>query len=176
MNPAIFREYDIRGIADKDFDADFAFTLGHAYGTHAREQGKKRVAVGRDCRLTSDKYTTALRRGLCASGLEVLDLGVCPTPLMYFALYHYDLDGGLQVTGSHNPPEHNGFKICLGKVTIHGEEIQELRQLLERGVFAAGQGREKSVPIIPPYQEFVSRQFGRLPREIAVVVSVRIVG
>ena len=171
MNPAIFREYDIRGIADKDFDADFAFTLGHAYGTHAREQGKKRVAVGRDCRLTSDKYATALRRGLCASGLEVLDLGVCPTPLMYFALYHYDLDGGLQVTGSHNPPEHNGFKICLGKVTIHGEEIQELRQLIERGVFAAGQGREESVPIIPSYQEFVSRQFGRLPREIAVVVD-----
>ena len=171
MNPAIFREYDIRGIADTDFDADFAFTLGRAYGTHARAQGKKRVSVGRDCRLTSDKYAAALRRGLCATGLDVLDIGVCPTPLMYFSLYHSDLDGGIQVTGSHNPPEHNGFKICLGKVTIHGEEIQALRTLIERGVFASGQGKEEPTPIIPPYQEFVSRQFGRLAREISVVVD-----
>jgi len=90
---------------------------------------------------------------------------------MYFALYHYERDGGLEVTGSHYPPEHNGFKICLGKITIHGEEIQELRKLIERGVFAAGPGREEPAQIIPPYQEFVSRQFGRLPREIAVVVD-----
>ena len=171
MNPAIFREYDIRGIADTDFDRDFAFTLGQAYGTYALGQGKKRVAVGRDCRLTSDKYAAALRQGLCATGLDVLDIGVCPTPLMYFSLHHYDLDGGLQVTGSHNPPEHNGFKICLGKITIHGQEIQELRRLVERDVFASGQGKEESAPIIPPYQQFVSRQFGRLAREIAVVVD-----
>ena len=171
MNPAIFREYDIRGIADTDFDRDFAFTLGRAYGTYALGQGKKRVAVGRDCRLTSDKYAAALRQGLRATGLDVLDIGVCPTPLMYFSLYHYDLDGGLQVTGSHNPPEHNGFKICLGKITIHGQEIQELRRLIERDVFASGQGKEESAPIIPPYQQFVSRQFGRLAREIAVVVD-----
>jgi phosphomannomutase / phosphoglucomutase len=171
MNPAIFREYDIRGIADRDFDSGFAFTLGRAYGTYARGQGKKRVAVGRDCRLTSEKYATALRRGLCAGGVEVLDLGVCPTPLMYFALHHYDLDGGLQVTGSHNPPEHNGFKICLGKITIHGEEIQELRRLIGRGVFVSGQGKEEPAPIVAPYQEFVGRQFGRLPREVAVVVD-----
>jgi phosphomannomutase/phosphoglucomutase len=171
VNPAIFREYDIRGIADRDFDSDFAFTLGCAYGTYARGQGKKRVAVGRDCRLTSEKYATALRRGLCASGAEVLDIGVCPTPLMYFALHHYDLDGGLQVTGSHNPPGHNGFKICLGKITIHGEEIQELRKLIGRGVFVSGRGQEEPTPIVPPYQEFVGRQFGRLPREVAVVVD-----
>jgi len=171
MNPLIFREYDIRGTADKDFDSDFAFTLGRAYGTYARGQGRQRIAVGRDCRLTSDKYATALRRGLCASGLQVLDIGVCPTPLMYFALHHYDLDGGLQVTGSHNPAEHNGFKICLGKITIHGEEIQELRKLIDRGSFVSGSGKEEPAAIIPPYQEFVSRQFGRLPREVAVVVD-----
>ena len=171
MNPAIFREYDIRGIADKDYDVDFARTLGRAYGTHAVEQGKKRVSVGRDCRLTSEKYATALRQGLVASGLEVLDLGVCPTPLMYFSLYHFDLDGGLQVTGSHNPPEHNGFKVCLGKHTIHGEEIQELRKIIDRGAFGSGQGREETVPIIPSYQEYLIQQFGRLPRAVAVVVD-----
>lgn len=171
MNPAIFREYDIRGIADTDYDTDFAFALGRAYGTLAIGQGKKRVSVGRDCRLTSDKYAAALRRGLCSTGLNVLDIGVCPTPLLYFSLHYYDLDGGIQVTGSHNPPEHNGFKICLGKITIHGEAIQELRALIERGSFASGQGKEEPAPIIAPYQEFVIDHFGRLGRVIAVVVD-----
>jgi phosphomannomutase/phosphoglucomutase len=171
MNPAIFREYDIRGIADKDYNTDFAFALGRAYGTLAIGQGKKRVSVGRDCRLTSDKYAAALRRGLCSTGLNVLDIGVCPTPLLYFSLHYYDLDGGIQVTGSHNPPEHNGFKICLGKITIHGEAIQELRALIERGSFASGPGKEEPAPIIAPYQEFVIGHFGRLGREISLVVD-----
>jgi phosphomannomutase/phosphoglucomutase len=171
MNPAIFREYDIRGIADKDFDANFAFALGQAYGALVLSQGKKRVAVGRDCRLTSEKYAAALRQGMLHTGLEVLDVGVCPSPLLYFSLYYHDLDGGIQVTGSHNPPEHNGFKICVGKATIHGGEIQELRSLLEHGKFPTGQGHETVAPIIPPYQEFMDEHFGRLGREIAVVVD-----
>ncbi|MEW6298062.1 MAG: phosphomannomutase/phosphoglucomutase [Thermodesulfobacteriota bacterium] len=171
MNPAIFREYDIRGIADTDFDTDFAYALGQAYGTYVVRQGKRRVSVGRDCRLTSEKYAAALRQGLCAAGLHVLDIGVCPTPLLYFSLHHYDLDGGIQVTGSHNPPEHNGFKICIGKVTIHGREIQELRALIEHKTFLSGAGHEESAPIIAPYQEFVIRQFGRLARPIAAVVD-----
>lgn len=171
MNPAIFREYDIRGIADRDFDGDFAFQLGQAYGAFVLAQGKRRVAVGRDCRLTSEKYAFALRQGLCATGLNVVDVGVCPSPLLYFSLYYYDLDGGIQVTGSHNPPEHNGFKICVGKNTIHGGEIQELRRLLERGVFPSGQGQETRLPIIGPYQDFIGDHFGRFGREIAVVVD-----
>lgn len=171
MNPAIFREYDIRGVADRDFDVDFAFQLGQAYGAFVLAQGKSRVAVGRDCRLTSDKYALALRRGLCATGLDVIDVGVCPSPLLYFSLYYYDLDGGIQVTGSHNPPEHNGFKICVGKNTIHGGEIQELRALIERGVFPSGQGKERRLPIIGPYQDFICDHFGRFGREISVVVD-----
>ncbi len=171
MNPAIFREYDIRGIAEKDFNADFVKTLGQAYGTYARAQGKHRIAVGRDCRLTSDPYAAALRQGLRSTGIDVVDIGTCPTPLMYFALHHYDLDGGIQVTGSHNPGDHNGFKICIGKITIHGEEIQELRKLIEHGKFVAGQGKEEAAPIIPPYQEFVIKQFGRLGRKINVVID-----
>jgi phosphomannomutase/phosphoglucomutase len=171
MNPVIFREYDIRGVADRDFDADFAFQLGQAYGAFVRAQGKRRVAVGRDCRLTSEKYALALRRGMCATGLEVIDVGVCPTPLLYFSLHYYDVDGGIQVTGSHNPPEHNGFKICVGKHTIHGGEIQELRQLLERGVFPSEPGKETRLPIIGPYQDFICDHFGRFSREISVVVD-----
>ncbi|MBM4256042.1 MAG: phosphomannomutase/phosphoglucomutase [Deltaproteobacteria bacterium] len=171
MNPAIFREYDIRGVAEKDFTTDFAVTLGQAYGTYVRALGKRRIAVGRDCRLTSDSYAAALRQGLRSTGIDVVDVGTCPTPLMYFSLYHYDLDGGIQVTGSHNPGDHNGFKICIGKVTIHGEEIQELRKLIEQGKFAGGQGKEQQVPIVPPYQEFVIKQFGRLGRNIHLVVD-----
>ena len=171
VNPAIFREYDIRGVAERDFDADFAFALGRAYGSLAVSRGKRRVAVGRDCRLSSDGYAAALRDGLCATGLEVLELGLCPTPLLYFSLHHYDLDGGIQVTGSHNPADHNGFKICLDKATLYGQDIQYLRTLIERQDFASGQGRQVPTPIIGPYQEFVSRQFGRLERELAVVVD-----
>ena len=171
MNPAVFREYDIRGIAEKDFTADFVVTLGQAYGTYARARGKKRVAVGRDCRLTSDSYAAALRQGLRSTGVDVVDIGTCPTPLLYFALHHYDLDGGIQVTGSHNPSDYNGFKICIDKITIHGQEIQELRKLIEQGTFTAGQGQEQSAPIIPPYQEFVIKQFGRLEHKINVVID-----
>jgi len=171
MNPAIFREYDIRGIAEIDFTADFARLLGQAYGTYTRAQGKQRVVVSRDCRLTSDMYAAALRQGIRSTGVDVVDIGTCPTPLMYFALHHYDLDGGIQVTGSHNPGDHNGFKICIGKITIHGEEIQELRKLIERGTFTPGQGKEEAAPIIQPYQEFVVKQFGRLGRTINVVVD-----
>ena len=170
VNPAIFREYDIRGVAEQDFDADFAFVLGRAYGSLLVRQGKSRVAVGRDCRLSSEPYAAALRDGLCATGLEVLDIGVCPTPLLYFSLHHYDLDGGIQVTGSHNPADHNGFKICLGKTTLHGPDIQHLRSLIDRA-HLSGRGRQVPTAIIRPYQAFLSRQFGRLEREVSVVVD-----
>lgn len=171
VNPAIFREYDIRGLAGKDFDATFARGLGQAFGTMARQAGKRVVAVGRDCRLTSEEYATAVGEGIMSAGLEVIDIGTCPTPLMYFSLFHLDLDGGVQVTGSHNPPDFNGFKICLGKSTLYGDQIQELRQLMEDGRFSSGQGRRTAREIIGPYQDYLAEQFGRLPRAVKVVVD-----
>ena len=111
MNPAIFREYDIRGLAEKDFDAGFARNLGKVVGALVREREGKRVAVGRDCRATSDPYGDAVIDGLLATGLHVYDIGVCPTPLLYFSLFHLDVDGGIMVTASHNPSEYNGFKV-----------------------------------------------------------------
>jgi phosphomannomutase / phosphoglucomutase len=172
MNPAIFREYDIRGVADRDYDAEFARQLGRAYATFVEPTRARRVSVGRDCRLTSDKYAAAVIEGLRAGGLDVVDLGMCPTPLVYFSLFHLDLDGGVQVTGSHNPPDHNGFKICVGKTTIHGEQIQELRHILEAGRFrSAPEGRLERYAIIPPYQDYCIEQFGILPRRLKVVVD-----
>ena len=174
MNPAIFREYDIRGVADKDYDVEFARKLGLAYAALVAGKGARRIAVGRDCRLTSDKYADALKDGLRAAGLSVVDLGMCPTPLVYFSLFHLTVDGAIQVTGSHNPPDQNGFKICVGRTTIHGDDIQALRVLIERGTGAgpgAARGGEESYAIIPAYQEALIEQFGRLPRRLKVVVD-----
>ncbi len=171
MNSNIFREYDIRGKADVDFDSEFAYALGRAYGTLAAEKGGKTVSVGRDCRLTSPKYAAAVISGLKKSGLQVLDIGICPTPLLYFSLYHYNLDGGIQITGSHNPSDQNGFKICLGKASLHGPEIQKLRRRIEKRNFTSGRGTTKTAPIIAPYQDFIVKKFGRLEGNISVVVD-----
>ncbi len=171
MNPAIFREYDIRGVAGRDFDAAFARTLGRAFGTMAHGAGKRVVSVGRDCRLTSEEYATALTEGLVSTGLEVVDIGVCPTPLMYFSLFHFNLDGGIQVTGSHNPAEFNGFKICLGTGTLYGDQIQQLRTIIDAGRFTSGVGRRSSRDVIRPYQDHLASQFGTLATPLRVVVD-----
>ncbi len=171
MNAAIFREYDIRGVADRDYDEDFARTLGRAFATHARSRGAKRLSVGRDCRLTSEKYHRALGEGIRAAGVDVVDVGTCPTPLLYFSLFHLDLDGGVQVTGSHNPPEYNGFKLCIGKTTIHGAEIQELRRIIESGRFTTGNGAQEPFAVIPAYQEYLRRQFEGKGRGVKVAVD-----
>jgi phosphomannomutase/phosphoglucomutase len=171
-NPAIFREYDIRGIADVDYDAEFARLLGRAYATYVADKNVQRVSVGRDARLTSNEYADALKDGLRAGGLDVVDLGLTPTPLVYYSLYHCDVDGGIQVTGSHNPSDHNGFKICVGKISIYGDAIQDLRRIIESGKFReAPRGTEEHYAIIPAYQEELIEQFGRLPRKLKVVVD-----
>ena len=124
-------------MADRDFDAAFARSLGQAFGSLVAEAGKKLVSVGRDCRLTSDKYAAAVAEGIRSTGVAVVDIGMCPTPLMYFSLFHWDLDGGIQVTGSHNPAEHNGFKIELA------------RRIVVRALTLAAAGTPKRVPALP---------------------------
>ena len=172
MNPAIFREYDIRGLAEKDFDSGFALLLGKVHGTAIQQRGGRRIAVGRDCRFTSDAYAEAVIEGFLSAGLEVYDIGVCPTPLLYFSLFHLDLDGGIQITASHNPSEYNGFKVCVGKETIYGAQIQELRTRMERGDFKEQRGgKRQSYPIIPPYQEHLLCDVPSLFRPLRVVID-----
>lgn len=174
MNPAIFREYDIRGVADRDYDIEFARQLGLAYAAFVAKGNARRIAIGRDVRLTSNKYADALKDGLRTAGLDVVDLGMTPTPLVYFSLFHLNVDGAIQVTGSHNPPDQNGFKICVGKVTIHGADIQELRRIIESRAFpapSATRGTEENYAIIPAYQDELIKQFGTLPRRLKVVVD-----
>ena len=130
----IFREYDIRGIVDKDFDDDFAFSLGRAFVSLLTmvNAGAKRVSVGRDARLSSERLAANLVRGIVSAGIDVYDIGLCPTPLQYFSLHHLVLDGGIMVTGSHNPPEYNGFKLSVGKETIFGATIQKLEEIIRK--------------------------------------------
>jgi len=172
MNPLIFREYDIRGLAEKDFDEGFARLLGKVHGTTVGAKGGSRVAVGRDCRLTSDRYSAAVIEGLLSTGLEVYDIGICPTPLLYFSLFHLDLDGGVMITASHNPSEYNGFKVCLGKETLYGRQILEIKKGMERNHFKERSGgKSRHYAIIPPYQDHLLRDIKKLARPLNVVLD-----
>ncbi|HEY7163394.1 MAG TPA: phosphomannomutase/phosphoglucomutase [Candidatus Binatia bacterium] len=172
MNPSIFREYDIRGIAEKDFDREFAMVLGKTHGTVVRENGGTRVSVGRDCRATSQGYAQAVMEGLRSTGIDVYDIGVCPTPLMYFSLFHLDLDGGVQVTASHNPAEYNGFKLCIGKDTLYGDQIQDIRKRMDGGRFQqASAGKLSAYDIVQPYRQQLLSDVPRLARPLKVVVD-----
>ncbi len=158
INRSVFREYDIRGIAGKDLSPEFAERLGCAYAamisgnTPVRARKRLTVAVGRDCRLTGEDYASALVRGLCVGGLDVIRIGVCASPLTYFSTFHLDLDGAIMVTGSHNPADYNGFKICVGRDTIHGDAIQKLRSIMEAPVDPrCPAGAASDYAIIPPY-------------------------
>ncbi len=171
VNPLIFREYDIRGRVDDDLTVEVAEAIGRAYGTMVRRQGGQKVVCGRDGRLSGPKLQQALIRGILATGVDVVNIGVTPTPVMYFSLFHLpDLDGGIQVTGSHNPPEFNGFKICVGKETIYGPKIQELRTLIEKEDFESGSGQETSYDILPDYKKFLSENI-KISRPLKVVLD-----
>jgi phosphomannomutase/phosphoglucomutase len=156
---ALFREYDIRGIVDKELTESAAAQIGRAYATMAAERGAKTVSVGRDGRMSSPALRDHLVKGLTAGGLNVVDIGVCPTPILYFSLFHLKVDGGIMITGSHNAAEYNGFKMCIGKEAIYGEDIQHLRTIVEGGTFRSGSGTVSERPIIPDYLAYLKQSF-----------------
>src|SRR5574337_220751 len=135
---SIFREYDIRGTG-KELTPDIAELLGRAYAIYVKKHGLNpgpdfKVSIGRDVRLTSDGLFEWLKKGLLSSGVNIIDIGTCPTPLQYFSMHTLPVKGGVMITGSHNPPEYNGFKVSVGKETIHGEEIQKLKDIINEEV------------------------------------------
>lgn len=157
----IFREYDVRGIVGKDLNPETAELFGKGYGTYVRRNGKRKISVGRDVRVSSDELFNALVSGIVSTGIDIIDLGICPTPLVYFSLFNLDVDGGIMITGSHNPPEFNGFKICLGRETIYGDEIQRLRMLIDSGEFEKGKGRLGRHDIISDYNKYINKRFSK---------------
>jgi phosphomannomutase/phosphoglucomutase len=176
INSEIFREYDIRGVASVDLSDEFAEALGIAYANHIKDKAPVAdrktltVSVGKDCRLSSDRYENALVKGLLSGGLDVIRLGLCPTPLTYFSLFHHDLDGCIMVTASHNPPEFNGFKICVGRDAIYGDEIQELRFLMQNANKPASKkGTLSSVDIVTDYLDYQMNQFSCLKGKKIVI-------
>jgi phosphomannomutase / phosphoglucomutase len=153
MNPEVFREYDVRGVVDRDLTPDFVYLLGRAIGAYAIRHGVRTMVLGRDCRLSSDVYQDAVGRGVLSSGIDVTDIGLAATPMLYFAIRHFGTDGGVMVTGSHNPPNFNGFKICIGPDTIYGEEIQALRKIIEEGAYVDGAGKASRREIAEIYRD-----------------------
>ncbi len=170
MNPQIFREYDIRGEVDSDLTQDVVTAIGQAYGTLVRRQGLHRVTCGRDGRTHSKRIQEYLIDGMVSAGLDVVDIGECPTPCLYFSIFHLDTHGGVQVTGSHNPPEFNGFKMCIGKDTIYGDTIQEIRRIIEGKRFERGDGNREKFDIIEPYVKYMKDNI-RVQRPLKVVVD-----
>lgn len=172
-NPHIFRQYDIRGVVGEDVDAALARDIGQAFGTLLRRRTKKtvlRVALGRDNRLTSNELAAGVSAGLVAAGVEVLDIGTVPTPILSFAAAYHETDGGLQVTGSHNPPEYNGFKLSAAGASLYGDTIQEIRRMIEERDFESGSGSVAHEDPIPTYIRTVSKKFD-VARPVKVVVD-----
>jgi phosphomannomutase / phosphoglucomutase len=170
INPKIFREYDIRGIVGSDLDDEAVEILGRAMGTYFLGRGQNDVAVGRDVRLSSPGFAKALIRGLTSTGCDVADLGVVPTPLLYFSVFHLKRQAGVMITGSHNPPEHNGFKMMSGTETLYGQTIQALYEIVRKGVFPAGQGRVTPLDIVPTYLDYVAGNVS-FARPVKVVID-----
>jgi phosphomannomutase/phosphoglucomutase len=171
LSPTIFREYDIRGLVDRDLTEEAVERVGLALGTRIREAGGRKAAVGRDTRLSGPKFAAAMIGALRRTGVDVLDLGVVPTPLTYFAAHTAGVDGICMITGSHNPPEYNGLKVGLGAATWYGEEIQALRRLAESGPFATGAGSVQPYDVVTPYREHVRKNVRLGKRRLKVVVD-----
>jgi phosphomannomutase/phosphoglucomutase len=173
INTAIFREYDIRGIWGKDLTKEIVHRIGKAFAIYlknilGREQIK--ISIGRDVRLSSPAILDALAGGLLDSGIDIVDIGICPTPLQYFSLFHLSIDGGVMITGSHNPPEFNGMKLSADKETLYGPKIQEIKKIVERGDFIKDKGNTENYEIIPKYIENLKKNFSSFKR-IKVVVD-----
>jgi phosphomannomutase/phosphoglucomutase len=171
LNPHIFRAYDVRGLVGTDITPDVFLQVGRAYGTLVRREGGRRVAVGQDNRLSSSELKAAFANGVRASGIGVVDIGLVPTPMLYFATAHWKLDGGANITGSHNPIEYNGVKMVhAGAVPLTEDEIQLLRTFAERGDFERGDGALDALSPRDDYFDTVSR-IVRPARPLKVVVD-----
>jgi len=179
LNEKIFREYDIRGIVGTDMNRDTAVSLGRAFGSFVQRTNPaaKQLSVGRDVRLSSGDLAAGIIEGIATTGLNVYDIGVCPTPVQYFSLFHLALDGGIMVTGSHNPPEYNGFKLSLGKETIYGRDIQALKEMIlkEEWAVPSQKGKVEQYDVLSAYRDHMLKRFSYLGegryRKLKVVVD-----
>ncbi len=171
VSSQVFREYDIRGIAGPELTPELAQHLGRAVGTTVRRGDGTQVIVGRDCRISGETLSRALVDGLTSTGCQVVDAGVIPTPVNYWGIHHLRADGGVMITGSHNPPEYNGFKLTLLGRSLYGDEIREMRRLIEEEDYVVGEGRRDRIDLLPPYLDEVAGNLAPAARPLRVVVD-----
>jgi len=170
INPQIFREYDIRGIVGKDLTPDTVTSIGKAIGTYIKRSGGKTLVIGKDVRTSSEEFRKILSSALNSTGCDVIDIGMVPTPMTYFALHHFKADGGVMITGSHNPPEFNGFKISQGVHSLYGEKVQQLKKLIQANDFETGNGNTKQQDVIGDYMDKICSLL-KISRNVKVVVD-----
>lgn len=174
FQPVIFREYDIRGVYNEQFDDNFAYLLGRAYVVYMKQNkgiSNPTVTLGCDARESSPAVIKNLAKGLVDSGAKVIHLGLVTTPVCYFSTFALNqVDGAIQVTGSHNPPDHNGFKVSVGNSTIFGADIQKLLEIIEKNEYINGQGAEEHFDIKPMYYERYHKEFGTI-KDVKIVLD-----
>lgn len=170
LDSSIFRAYDIRGVVGGSLTEDTAFHIGRALGSQAREAGWQRFCVGRDGRLSGPMLSSAVIRGLVDCGLEVIDIGAAPTPVLYYAAHEHGDGTGVMVTGSHNPPDYNGFKIMIGGETLSGEAIQAVRERIQARRYVDGQGSVRQLDVLPAYVQRITGDI-RLARPLKIVAD-----
>jgi len=170
INPSIFREYDIRGLAETDLPDENVAVFARGVGTYYRNLGQKEIIIGRDMRISSPRIATVLRKGLNDTGCDVIDIGMVPTPLLYFSLFHLKTGSGIMITASHNPKEFNGFKVAHDYRTIYGAEIQHLRKLVEKGDFVSGKGTAHEQDITDDYIAHVTSRV-RIENRLKIAVD-----
>jgi len=170
MQSYIFREYDIRGVVDRDLTDDVVRDIGKGFATYVLRHGGKSISLGGDVRLSTERFRALIIEGALSAGLNVVDIGTVPTPVLYYSLYVLPVDGSLMITGSHNPPDMNGFKLNLGRDSVYGEEIQKIRKIIESGDFETGEGTCSSSDIIEQYKDAVRERI-KLERPLKVVAD-----
>lgn len=171
LNPHIFREYDIRGIVGDDLTAGSVAELSIAIGAFFRKNGARKIAIGYDARESSPEFESVLSDGLRASGIDVVSIGRVPTPVLYHTVHTREVDGGIMITGSHNPPEYNGFKICLGKEALFGDQIREIRSIAERGERFEGDGSREEIEVLDEYLDDLEGRIELGPAKLKAVID-----
>ena len=171
MNQHIFREYDIRGIVGEQLTDETVSTVAQAVGTFFSKNAAKRIAVGYDARESSPRFRDLLVKGLNETGCDVVLIGKVPTPVLYHTVYTKNVDGGVMITGSHNPPDHNGFKICLGKATLYGSQIREIKDIALSGDFTTGAGTTENLEVLDEYERDIISKINVGNRKLKVVVD-----
>jgi len=168
VNTYIFREYDIRGVVDQDLTDNVVLNLGRAFGTYMLRNNAQSLSVGGDIRLSTERFREQIISGLISTGVNVVDLGPVPTPVQYYSMCVLPVDAGIMITGSHNPPDYNGFKMTLNNSPVFGEEIQKLLKIIETNDFESGAGRVT-------YESLIDRYIDHIVKDIKIEKPLKVV-